>query len=682
MQRGLSHLMLMVTLLSVPKFADADEGMWLFNDLPLDRLEQQHGFAPDADWARQLMLSSVRFNNGGSGSFVSSDGLVLTNHHVASDTLFKLSTPERNILEDGYLARERSEELKAPDLELNRLEEIVDVTERVEQAVKKEMSAEEAAAARRAVLAEIEQESLEETGLRSDVVTLYGGAQYHLYRYKRYTDVRLVWAPEQKIAFFGGDADNFEYPRYCLDVTLLRVYEDDKPVELKSFLRRSTEPLDRGQLVFVSGHPGRTQRIFTVEALAYLRDHRLPYLLDYIRRKEILLQQYSLDGTEQERRARDDLFGIQNARKAYSGMLAGLQDPAVFEKKRQRQQQLLQAVRSGEHPEWAEAWQQIAELQQEKRKLLKEVTTFRSQLYSFAESLVLLAEEDQKPNEQRLREFRESNRDSFLQDLLSPAPIYADLEVRKLADELARLVEARGGDDELVQKVLDGKSPAERAAELVEKTELESVEKRKALVEGGSEAIAASEDPMIRLARQMEPVYREARKKNELVEEQETQAYATITEATVAVEGTDTYPDATFTLRLAYGTVKPYTEDGQTIPPWTTVGGAFEHAREHEGQDDYELPASWRKAKEKLDLETQFNFICTADIIGGNSGSPVVDRECRLVGVIFDGNIHSLTADYLYTDQQARAVSVTSASMIEALKTIYDAAALAESIGQ
>lgn len=669
--------------LNLPGISRGDEGMWLFNDLPRGVLKERYGFEVTDQWSQNLMLSSVRFNSGGSGSFVSSDGLVLTNHHVASDTLFKLSTPERNIMEEGFLARTQEEEAKTPDLELNQLVEILDVTDRVAEAVTEGMEAEEAAKARRGRIAEIEKESLDQTGLRSDVVTLYGGARYHLYRYKKYTDVRLVWAPETKAAFFGGDADNFEYPRYNLDATLMRVYEDGKPAKIEHFLKWSDAPVAEGDLVFVSGNPGRTQRIFTVAALKYLRDHRLPYVLDYLRRKEILLQQFGLEGAEQKRRARDELFGIQNSRKAYTGMLAGLQAPATFEVKQRREKALLEKVAADPKlKDLASAWETVASLQEEQREMLGEVTSYRSRLYDIAETLNLMAAEDAKPNNERLREFGEAGRESLMQDLLSEAPIYKDLERVKLADEIAYLVESRGGDDPLVVKVLQGKGPADRAAELIAGTKLADVEIRKKLATGGADAIEASEDPMIALAKIMEPVYRETRLRREKIDEELRQAYSRITEATVAVEGTDSYPDATFTLRLAFGLVSGYQEDGKEIPASTDFGGAFAHAAAHDNEGDWELPQSWYQAKDELDLSTQLNFVSTADIIGGNSGSPVVDRDGALVGLIFDGNIQSLSSDYLYSDTQARAVSVAGVGIREAIKTIYKAPELAASLGR
>ncbi len=666
-----------------PLKVSGDEGMYLFNDLPVKLLKERYDFEPTEAWADHLRLSSVRFNSGGSGSFISSNGLVLTNHHVASDTLQKLSTPERNLIQDGYLAITLEDEIKAPDLELNQLVAIEDVTDRVNAGVTAGSSPEEASKQRRAVISTIEKESFDKTGLRSDVVTLFGGALYHLYRYKKYTDVRLVWAPETAAAFFGGDADNFEYPRYNLDATIMRVYEDGKPAKLEHFLRWNRDPLSEGELVFVSGNPGRTQRIFTVAALKYLRDDRLPYMLDYLRRKEVLMQQYSLNGKEATRRARDELFGIQNARKAYTGMIAGLQSPQTFVSKQASEQALLEQVHADPKlRELAGAWNEIAAIQTENRELLGQSVSFRSSLFDLALQIVLLTAEDQKPNEERLRGYTESSRESLLQELLSPAPIYPDLEQVKLADEIAYMIERRGAEHSLVVQVLDGKGPRDRAAELVQGTQLIDVEQRKKLIDGGIEAVQNSKDPMIQLARLVEEEYRRLRSLGEQLQERERQAYAKITQAVTAIQGTGGYPDATFTLRLAFGTVKGYEEDGKRIEPTTSIAGAYQHAVEHQGQQDFDLPESWMQAKDRVDLDTQLNFVCTADIIGGNSGSPVVNRDGELVGLIFDGNIQSLTGDYLYSEEQSRAVSVSGVGILESLRSIYQAPDLAEQIGR
>ncbi len=683
-KRVLLACLCLVTVLSMDPAA-ADEGMWLFNDLPTAVLKQRYDFEPTEEWTRHIMLSSVRFNSGGSASFVSSTGLVLTNHHVAADTLHKLSTPEHNYARDGFLAKSSADEVKSPDLELNQLVSIEDVTERVNKAVTPDMPATEASRARQAAMAEIEKESLDKTGLRSDVVTLFGGAQYHLYRYKKYTDVRLVWAPEMQAAFFGGDADNFEYPRYCLDVALFRVYENDQPVKVEHFLRYSKSGPDDGDLVFVSGNPGRTQRIFTEAALKYLRDKRMPYVLDVLRRMEILLQQYSYEGNEQKRRARDELFGIQNSRKAYTGMLQGLQDPGFIASKSEEEEKLLkQIANKAELKDSADAWKTIEDVQKRRAELLGRSATFanRSTLYSIAEELVLMAAEDQKPSSERLREYRDSARESLEQELYSPAPIYEDLERVKLTDALGLFMEQRGGDDPLVQKVLDGQSPQERATTLIEGTALEEVEARQKVAKGGREGVSNSKDPLIQLAQLLEPEYRKLREQTEELDELERQAYAKITEAVVAAEGTSGYPDATFTLRLAFGTVKGYMEDGKKLPPWTTLAGAFEHEAAHDAEGDWALPESWHRHKEDLDLATPLNFVCTADIIGGNSGSPVVNRAGELVGVIFDGNIQSLTADFFYSDEVGRAIAVHSSGIREALLKIYGAERLVGELGQ
>ncbi|MEM6689282.1 MAG: S46 family peptidase [Planctomycetota bacterium] len=664
------------------QFVLGDEGMYLYNELPLQKLKEKFDFEPTEAWAEHLRLSSVRFNSGGSGSFISSDGLVLTNHHVASETLQKLSSADRDLIADGYLARSQEEELRAPDLELNQLVGIEDVTEQVNAGVSSKDPA-EAAEQRRAAIATIEKQSKEKTGLRSDVITLYGGAKYHLYRYRKYTDVRLVWAPETAAAFFGGDADNFEYPRYNLDATIMRVYEDGKPAKLDHFLSWRQGKLNDGELVFVSGNPGRTQRIFTVAALKYLRDDRLPYVLDFLRRKEILMQQFSLGGAEAKRRARDELFGIQNARKAYLGMLAGLQDPQAIQTKGEREEQVLKILaENAETSELVSAWEEIAEIQGRKREMLGKSVSFRSRPFDIASNLALIAAEDQKPDTDRLRGFTDAARESLLQRVLSTAPIYDDLERVKLTDELSRFMEVRGAEDELVLEVLAGKGPRERAAELIGGTKVNDVAFRQELIDGGIEAVQSSDDPMIKLAQLVEAEYRRLRKINEEIEEEERQAYAEITKAMSNIQDSESYPDATFTLRLAFGEVKGYEQDGQWIDPFTVMSGAYKHAEQHAGQEDFDLPPSWMNAQKSVNSDAQLNFVCTADIIGGNSGSPVVDRKGELVGLIFDGNIQSLTSDYVYSDQQARAVSVAGTGILEALKSIYNAKGLAESIGK
>ena len=677
--------MICLTAILATSLSDAhgDEGMWLFNDLPLAMLKERYGFEPSKEWAEHLMKSSVRFNVGGSASFISSTGLVLTNHHVGSDTLFKLSTPERNIMEVGFLAKTPDQELKAPDLELNQLVNIKDVTDVVKASVTDGMSTEQAVAARRAVIATIEKEALDESGLKSTVTTLYGGGRYHLYQYKKYTDVRLVWAPETAIAFFGGDADNFEYPRYCLDATIFRVYEDGKPAKIEHFLKWSANGPEENEVAFVSGNPGRTSRIFTMDALKYQRDLNLPYIMANLRRQEILLQQYALRGKENARRARDELFGVQNSRKARLGMLAGLQDPQVLADKAAAEAKLREIIAADPKLKaLGSAWDTIAETTKKRASLLGKGVAINSQLYNIALELVQMAEEDQKPSGERLPEFSDAGRESLLQQLYSEAPIYTDLDQTLLGDSIAKTLEQRGFDDPVCQKILAGKSPADRAAELISGTELLSVEARRKIAAGGIQAINDSKDPMIMLAKIVNPPIRRIRSITDQLDEQDKQAYALIAEAKFATQGTSAYPDATFTLRLAFGPVKGYEQDGQQIPAWTNMGGAFEHEKQHEGQTDYKLPESWKKAESKLSKTTPFNFVSTADIIGGNSGSPVVNKAGELVGLIFDGNVQSLSGNYVYTDKQARSVSVHSSAIREALQVVYGADNIVKELGQ
>lgn len=683
MKKTLSVLILSLSL-ALPGIAKADEGMWLYNEPPVRLLKAQYGFELKPAWLRHLQLSSVRFNNGGSGSFVSADGLVLTNHHVGADAVQKLSTEGSDLIKTGFLARSTAEELPTKDLELNVLCSIEDVTGRVKAAVKPEMTGVEGESARRAVMAEIEKESLDATGLRSDVVTLFRGGAYHLYRYKKYTDIRLVFAPEIGIAFFGGDTDNFEYPRYCLDMALFRVYENGKPVHPSEFLQGGHTPLKEGDLTFVSGHPGRTERLNTAAHLHFLRDLRYPTALRYIRRLEILLRTFGERSPENKRRAQDDLFGIQNARKAYLGGLDGLQDPRLMEQKLAHEKVLKEALDSNKElkARFGDPFQEISDALEAYQEiylddyLVGEGRAFNTRLFDIGQTIFRYRSEVQRPNGERLREYRESNLDSLRQELLSAAPIYADLETAKLADSLSFLMEVRGADDPLVRKVLAHRSPAERAAQLVGSTKLFDVSFREQALAGNVS------DPMIELA---EAVDEEARRLhaayfNKVKGPLET-AYGNLAQLEHELNQTAGYPDATFTLRLAYGPVERIEIPGKQIAAFTTIGGLFEKGNEYEQAAPYTVPASWLQARGRLDLDTPFDFISTPDITGGNSGSPVVDRNGNLVGLIFDGNIQSLVLDFQYEDKVARAVSVDVRAIKEALTKIYGAGYLAEEMG-
>jgi Peptidase S46 len=674
---------LTIALALLPGIAvNADEGMWLLNDPPRQRLNDKYGFDLTNDWLEHARLASIRLNSGGSGSFVSADGLLVTNHHVGADCLQKLSPKDKDYLRDGFLARNRSDELKCPDLELNVLLSIEDVTERVDAAVTAEMSPPKAFAARRAVMAAIEKESLDKTGLRSDVVTLYQGGKYHLYRYKKYTDVRLVMAPERAIASFGGDTDNFEYPRFDLDVCFFRAYENGKPVRPAHWFRWSATGPVEGDIVFVTGHPGSTNRLDTLAKLRHRRDVTLPYTLNRLRMAEALLTQFSEQGPEQRKMAQKELQRFANSRKAFTGQYQGLLDPAVVARKEGEEENLRSKVAANAATQKAcgDAWERIAAAEkalagfEREYQLLEHGDAFDCELFTIARHLLRLTAERPKPNAERLREYRDSALESLELQLFSPAPIHPELERVRLAANLSFLAENLGGEHPLVVKALAGKSPANRAADLISGTKLADPAERRRIAAGGVQAAEESTDTMLAFARLVDADARAMRKRFEdEVEEVERQANARIARARFELLGTALAPDATFTLRLAFGVVKGYSVDGIALPFHTTYGGAFERAERQGHREPFDLPKRWLAAKDRLDLSTPLDFVSTADTIGGNSGSPVLNRAGELVGINFDRNRHGLVRNFVYTDEQARHIAVHSRGVLVALRTLYDA---------
>lgn len=666
--------------------AQADEGMWLLNHPPVKLLRERYGFEPSASWLEHLQKSAVRM--GASGSLVSADGLLMTNHHVAADALDRLSTAERNLLKDGYYAKTRADELKVPNMEVSVLWTIQDVTERVNAAAVSAKSPAEANAARRKSMTTIEQEAKDKTGLRAQIVTLYNGARYHLYSYRRFDDVRVVFAPEQAIAFFGGDTDNFEYPRFNLDAAFFRVYENNEPIKPEHFLAWSKAGAAEGELTFVVGHPGRTRRLYTADHLRFLRDVAFPLGLERIWRTEIKYQTFAGRNAEFDRIVHDDTLGVENGRKRNTGQLAGLLDPAVFNAKLAAEQKLRDAVNNipAWKSQWASAWDDLAaalDLQREfyVRSTVLSSMSGGSRLFSIAQSIVRLADEKPKPNAERLREYSEAGLDSLTSRLLSPSPIYSDLEIMKLESGLLWAAEKLGGEDPTVLAALAGKSPRARAEELVRNSTLSNIDTRKALIDGGKSAVDASTDPLIALAKALDPELRAFRKRAEdTVDAVERDAYARIAAAQFALFGEDLYPDATGTLRLSFGPVIGWEEGADKVPAFTTFAGLYDRAAERKGQKNFELPESWIKAKSALNLSTPFNFVSTADIIGGNSGSPVVNVKGEVVGLIFDGNLHSLATDIALNERLSRAVSVDSRAIIESLRHVYGAGALADEL--
>ncbi|HEU4769710.1 MAG TPA: S46 family peptidase [Pyrinomonadaceae bacterium] len=662
--------------------AMAEEGMWTFNNVPREEIKKKYGFEITDEWLKNVRLASVRFNNGGSGSFVSPNGLVLTNYHIVEDIVSEVSTPQKDYAKEGFVAKTRAEEIKAPSLELNVLNSIEDVTAKVNAGVTAGMPDAESFKARVGAIASIEAESLKATGLRSDVVTLYQGGQYHLYRYKKYTDVRLVFVPEFQAAFFGGDPDNFNFPRFNIDMALVRVYENGQPVRPEHYFKWSATGPKEGNLVFVTGHPGSTSRLNTVAHLEQLRDTSIPIIIRLLERREVVLKKYMAMGEEQTRQGQSELNSVQNSLKVYRGQIAGLKDPELLARKSKAEAELRKSVAANPERQkmYGDAWDSIAKAHMayptyiRDRRILDQMGGFNTVYFNFARSLVRLAAENEKPNAQRLPELTDARRASFELALYSPAPIHDDFEKLKLADSLGFMVELLGADNAIVKQVLDGKSPEERANELISGTKLKDVAYRKQLAAGGRKAIDESTDPIIVVARLVDAKAREARKRYESeVIGVERANYAKIARAVFDTEGTKLYPDATFTLRLSYGTVQGYTENGKKVAPFTTLGGLYARADQFKHQFPYVLPPRWMAKKSAIDPNTPFNFVSTNDIIGGNSGSPTINQNGELVGLIFDGNIQSLVGDFMYDGSVNRAISVDSRGMLEVLKKVFDA---------
>jgi hypothetical protein len=602
------------------------------------------------------------------------------------DTLQKLSTAERDLVKNGFLARDKAQELRAPDLELVRLERMTDVTAKVNAAVTEGMSSADTLAARRAAIAAIEKDGEAESGLQSEVVTLFQGGQYHLYQYRKFTDVRLVFAPEFDAAFYGGDPDNFTFPRYCLDMTIFRVYDNGKPLAVKEFLPWSTVGAKAGEPVFTSGHPGQTQRLNTVAHLDFIRDYSLPLNLDNFSRLRNALAAYAEKGAEEKRQANDLFFSLENSLKSWRGQIAGLKDPALLKQKMDAEKALRARVAADSNlqAKYGDAWPRVEAARKGlpaynvERVFLEGGFALYTDYFGHARTLLRWSEESAKPNGQRLPEYTDARKPQIERELSSDAPIYPGLETARLAASLSLAADKLGASHELVKQILDGKRPEARAAELVAGTKLGDAATRKALFTGGTEAIKASTDPFIVLARLIDPRSRELRTKydNEVIGV-ERDAYAKIAQAVFATAGDSAYPDGTFTLRLSYGQVKGYEENGRAVTPFTEIRGLYVRGDQHGLKPPYKYPDTWAKARSALSLTTPYNFVTTNDIVGGNSGSPVINAKGELVGLIFDGNIQSLPGYFVYDAKVNRAVAVDVRGMTEALRKVYKADALA-----
>lgn len=666
--------------------AAADEGMWTFDNFPAQVVKEKYGFEPTSAWLDHVRLSSLRIAGGCSASFVSPQGLVLTNHHCVETCLEGLSSPQEDLLANGFFARTFEEERVCPNFELNQLRKITDVTDRVQKAVRgKEGKAYGEALDRE--LKRIHEECAKRDDVRCDVLALYNGGRYHLYEYKRYTDVRLVFAPEMAVGFFGGDPDNFNFPRYNLDAAFLRAYEKGKPVRTDHFLTWSSEGARDGELVFVSGHPGRTSRQLTVAQLEEERDVFLPEYLFFLAEYRGLLKEFQNRGPEQRRIAMGELLWVENSFKALKGRWQALVQPGLFEEKRAEEAALRAWVEedADRKKEYGGAWEAIERTLRAQRALslefaMAEGSRFArglfSELFAHARTLVRAAEEREKKPEDRMRGFADLA--ALEKRIASPAPIYPEFEIAKLSFSLTKLREALGADHPFVREVLANESPESLAKKLVEGSRLADAKVRVELWKGGKKAIEASDDAMIRFARRIDASSRRIREAYEAEVDAVVSANAgKIARARFAAYGTSIYPDATFSLRLSYGVVKGWEEGGRTIAPFTRMGGLFERAT---GAEPYALPAHWLEKKDRLDLSTPMNFATDNDIIGGNSGSPALNRKGELVGLIFDGNIHSLGGEYGFDPATNRAVSVDARAIVEALRKIYGADRLVDEL--
>ena len=675
-------------LISVPVNLRADEGMWTFDNPPLKQWKERYNFEPTKDWLEKVRLASVRLNDGGSGGFVSPDGLLATNQHVAAGQLQKLSTKENDLTKNGFYAKTRAEELKAPDLEINVLVSFENVTERVQSAVKAGATDQQASEQRKAVIAQIEKDSLEKTGLKSDVISFYSGGEYWLYRHKKYTDIRLVFAPEEQIAFFGGDYDNFVFPRYDLDVTFLRAYENGQPAKTPNFFKWSeTGPAD-GEFVVAAGSPGSTARLLTVAQLAYQRDAGNPLQKQVWTSQLNALERYSKLGAEQARQAGSAMRSRSNALKRLTGQQDGLTNPRMFAKKETEEKALKDALAKMPDAQklYFPAWEQTAAAYNELPKMSKRLAFSNlstSRLGTIASQIVRYAEEIKKPNDRRYDEFRDSRIESFKFGLLSTATIYPELETAVLTAWLEEAEKTLGLNDPFIKAAIGEAKASEIVQRAVSETKLKDVAYRKSLLEGGADAIAKSTDPMIMLARRVEPIIRELRSWNETkILNVDASAGEKIAKARFAVYGKTIAPDANFNLRISYGKVKGYEEDTTLVPFKTTFFGLYDRANSFGEKPPFDLPARYKERRGSIDLSTPLNFVYSADTIGGNSGSPVINRNAELVGLNFDSNIQKLSNRYWYIeeDEGSRAVAVHSAGILEALRKVYDAADLAKEL--
>ena len=658
--------------------------MWTFDAPPLDYWRRTYNFAPDQKWLDHVRLSSVRLPNC-SASFVSARGLVMTNHHCGRDCTASSSPPDSNYIQTGFAAGTLADEKKCAGLYVDQLQSIQDVTTRVRSAITG-TTASQQSTQRAAVVAQIQTECNQATQLNCQVVTLYNGGIYSLYRYRRFNDIRLVMAPEGDIAFFGGDPDNFTYPRYDLDLTLLRVYENGQPYSPPDYLKWSAGGAVENDLVFVVGNPGSTGRLNTIAQMEFLRDVGYPASLAAYKRALAIYAELARTDTSAARRYQNDVFGVANSQKAVTGYRAGLLDTLSMSKKRAFEREFRARIAADPklQAQYGGTWDAIAAAQRELTSFNPELR-YRgfgggSTLLQLGAGLVRVATESGKPDSARLPQYRGAGLNNIRNLLMQPAPIDTAFERLAIAAQLRAAQGELKPNDPFLAVALHGRTPDAVAADLVRNTKVGDLAFRQSLLQGGTAAVNASTDPLIVWVRGVDPLARDVTTRANALNAIIATNSEKIGQALFAAYGTALPPDATFTLRISDGLVKSFPSNGTIAPYKTTFYGLYERSAAFDDKDPFKLPQRWVARKNNLDLSTPYNFVTTNDIIGGNSGSPVINRNAEVVGLVFDSNIEGVSNRFIFSDAVGRTVSVHSRGIVEALRKMYDGSRIADEL--